>query len=129
MLSSLRVSSLATIVGLALAATAAVPSLKADEFNKKTTMTFSAPVEISGRTLPAGTYVFKTLQSDQDIIVITDHNDQRFVALVKAIPVQSTVIPGKTEVQLSEGTRSGTEVMRAWFYPGYTTGWEFPAAK
>jgi hypothetical protein len=32
---------------------------RADDWNKKTTLTFSQPVELPGIVLPAGTYVFK----------------------------------------------------------------------
>src|ERR1035441_1302094 len=54
------------------------PAAKADPWNKKTTVTFSGPVEIPGvhlagwGVLPAGTYVFKILdsQSDRHIVQI-----------------------------------------------------------
>ena len=32
---------------------------RADEWNKKTVLTFSQPLELPGIVLPAGTYVFK----------------------------------------------------------------------
>ena len=35
------------------------PGARADEWNKKTILTFSGPVQIPGATLPAGAYVFK----------------------------------------------------------------------
>ena len=47
----------------------AAPDAKADEWNRKTVITFSVPVEIPGvhlagwGVLPAGTYVFKILDS------------------------------------------------------------------
>ena len=47
----------------------------AQPWNKKTTVTFSAPVEIPGvgaQVLPAGTYVFKLLDSlsDRNIVQV-----------------------------------------------------------
>src|SRR4051812_35868546 len=45
-----------TALGIGLAGRAA-----ADERDKKTVVTFSAPVELPGKALPAGTYVFKLL--------------------------------------------------------------------
>src|ERR1035438_3523025 len=55
-----------TIFGLALLGVVLSPGAKADEWNRKTTMTFSGPVEIPGvhlkgwAVLPAGTYVFRS---------------------------------------------------------------------
>ena len=129
MFNHVRLSSLAVISGLALAAAIAVPQLRADETNKKTTMTFSAPVEISGETLPAGTYVFKTLDTDRDVILVMDRDNSHVVTIIRAIPAESSTISEKTRVELSEGVGNSPEVMHAWFYPGQTTGWEFPDVK
>jgi Protein of unknown function (DUF2911) len=129
MFNHVRLSSLAVISGLALAASIAVPQLRADDTNKKTTMTFSAPVEISGESLPAGTYVFKTLYNDRDIVLVMDRDDSHLVTIVHAIPVENSSNSDKARVELSEGIGNSPEVVHAWFYPGQTTGWEFPAAK
>src|SRR5512133_2052758 len=46
-----------------------VPNATADDWNRKTTVTFSAPVEVPGvgaQVLPAGIYVFKILDSMSD---------------------------------------------------------------
>ena len=57
------------VFGVALLAAAFSPSAKADEYNQKTIVTFSEPVEIPPvyitgmRVLPAGTYVFKLVNS------------------------------------------------------------------
>jgi len=126
MFNHVRLSSFAVISGLALAAAIVVPQLRADDINKKTTMTFSAPFEISGETLPAGTYVFKTLDTDRDIVLVRAGDDSHLVKIVRAIPVESATISDKTRVELSEGMGGSPEVVRAWFYPGQTTGWEFP---
>ena len=53
----------------------AAPKAKADEWNQKTIVTFSAPVEVPGvgqHILPAGTYVFKLMNSlsDRNIVQI-----------------------------------------------------------
>src|SRR4051794_27254277 len=46
------------VCAFALAAFTA-PRAHADEWNKKTFLTFSGPVQVPGTTLPAGTYMFK----------------------------------------------------------------------
>jgi hypothetical protein len=40
-----------------------VPTMKGDEWNKKTDITISQPIEIQGTVLPAGSYVIKLLDS------------------------------------------------------------------
>ena len=63
-----------TICGVALIGAVLAPSAKADDWNRKSEITFSAPVEIPGvhlagwGVLPAGTYVFKILDSLSDQI-------------------------------------------------------------
>ena len=80
MFDKIRVSSFAVTLGVALLAAAAVPQLRASEFDKKTIMTFSAPVEISGHTLPAGTYVFKTLDNNRDVVMVMNSEESRICA-------------------------------------------------
>ena len=50
---------LKTLCCAAAITVALAPSARADEWNKKTILTFSGPVQIPGATLPAGSYVFK----------------------------------------------------------------------
>jgi hypothetical protein len=58
--------------GVLLMGTLLTTAANADEWNEKTVVTFSGPVEIPGvhlagmGVLPAGTYVFKLLDSDSD---------------------------------------------------------------
>ena len=67
-----------TVCCMALMGAVLAPGAKADDWNRKTVITFSGPVEIPGvhlagwGVLPAGTYVFKILdsQSDRHIVQI-----------------------------------------------------------
>ena len=62
--------------------------------NQKTVITFSGPVEIPGvhltgwAVLPAGTYVFKILdsQSDRHIVQIFNKDETKVYATILAIP-------------------------------------------
>src|SRR3954471_24411441 len=63
----------------------------AQSYNRKTTVTFSAPVEIPGvdaQVLPAGTYVFKLLdsQSDRHIVQIFNKDETHVYSTILAIP-------------------------------------------
>ena len=46
------------------------PGAHADEWNKRTYLTFSGPVQVPGATLPAGTYTFEIANPDTSRHVI-----------------------------------------------------------
>src|SRR5580658_7218978 len=83
-----------TVLCAAVIATAFSPSVKADEWNQKTVITFSEPVETPGvhikgwAVLPPGTYVFKILdsKSDRHIVQIFNRDETVVYATVLAIP-------------------------------------------
>ena len=95
-----------TLIGAALLALSVIPQLRADEFNKKTVMTFSAPVDVSGESLPAGTYVFKTLPNDRSIVVVMNSDETHLVGLFSTIETSTPVAPDETRVVLTEGRRT-----------------------
>jgi len=115
------------------------PSALADDWNKKTTITFSGPVEIPGvhltgwAVLPAGTYVFKLLdsKSDRHIVQIFNEDESVIYATILAIPNYRLKATDKTVMKFNEGIRGRPEAIRAWFYPGMNWGEEFvyPKAK
>jgi hypothetical protein len=109
------------------------PSAKADAWDRKTTMTFSAPVEIPGvhlkgwGVLPAGTYVFKILDSasDRHIVQIFNADETQCYATILAIPNYRMRATDKTVVTFRERPAGEPEALRAWFYPGRNWGEEF----
>ena len=76
---------------LAVLCALVVPTALADDWNRKTVITFSGPVEVPGvgaQTLPAGTYVFKILdsQSDRHIVQIFNQDETHVSTTILAIP-------------------------------------------
>ena len=61
------------VLALALFGAIFASGAPADDWNKKTVMTFSQPVEIPGQILPAGTYTVKLvdLASERHIVQIS----------------------------------------------------------
>jgi len=122
-----------TVFGLALMGAVFSPGARADEWNRKTTMTFSGPVEIPGvhlkgwAVLPAGTYVFKILdsQSDRHIVQIFSQDEKTCYATILAIPNYRLKATDKTVVTFRERPAGEPEALRAWFYPGRNWGEEF----
>jgi hypothetical protein len=122
-----------TVFCLALMSTVFSPSAKADDWNRKTVMTFSGPVEIPGvhlkgwSVLPAGTYVFKILnsQSERHIVQIFSEDEKTVYATILAIPNYRLQATDKTVVTFRERPAGQPEALRAWFYPGRNWGEEF----
>ncbi len=118
---------------LALMGVAFSPAARADDWNRKTVMTFSGPVEIPGvhlkgwGVLPAGTYVFKMLdsQSDRHIVQIFNEDETQVYATILAIPNYRLQATDKTVVTFRERAVGQPEAIRAWFYPGRNWGEEF----
>jgi hypothetical protein len=104
-----------------------VPRAMADEWNKKTVVKFSGPVEIPGQVLPAGTYVFKLVdsQSDRHIVQVFNKNENHLYATVLAVPDYQLQPSGKAIITFEERAAGAPEAVKAWFYPGDNFGDEF----
>jgi LPXTG-motif cell wall-anchored protein len=117
----------------ALIGTALSPSVKADDWNRKTVVTFNEPVETPGvhikgwAVLPAGTYVFKILdsKSDRHIVQILSQDELTVYATILAIPNYRLKATDKTVMTFRERPAGEPEALRAWFYPGRLWGEEF----
>lgn len=115
---------------LSLVAIAFVPRVNADSWNQKTKVTFSAPVEVPGvgaQTLPAGTYVFKLVDSSSDrhIVRIFNEAETHVYTTILAIPNYRLRSTDKTLMTFRERAAGHPEAIRAWFYPGRQWGHEF----
>src|ERR1700680_2634386 len=126
-----------TVFCAALIGAAISPSVKADDWDRKTVITFSAPVEIPGvhlagwAVLPTGTYVFKILDSasDRHIVQIFSKDELTIYATILAIPNYRLQATDKTVMTFRERPAGQPEALRAWFYPGRNWGEEFVYGK
>ena len=98
----------------------------ADESNQQTTVTFSAPVQIPGQVLPAGTYVFQQADPDNDQNLVRIYSADRKVvyATLPTVPTQRKDI-GDTTITLAQPENGQPDMLVKWFYPGRATGHEF----
>jgi len=106
----------------------------ADEWNKETKLEFSAPVQVPGKVLDAGKYVFKLADSDSDRYIVQIFSEdssgtQKLVTTVLAIPACRTKTPDEPIVKFEERPSGSPEAIHAWFYPGDNTGWQFVYSK
>jgi len=120
----------AMIFCFALFAIAFPLGANASEWNKKTVLTFDKPFEVPGvdaQILPAGTYVFKILdsQSDRNIVQIFNERQDHVFTTILAIPNYRLRATNKTVITFRERAAGEPEALRAWFYPGRNWGQEF----
>jgi len=117
--SSLRMGALAV---LALAALS--PLMKADEYDRKTIISLSQPLEVPGAVLQPGTYVMKLFTSSSNRHIVQFMNDKQ-LALTFAIAAERVRPAEKTLLTMYEGGQGSPQALRTWYYPGDTVGQEF----
>ena len=103
------------------------PSARADEWNKKTILTFSGAVQVPGATLPAGTYVFKLadIPGNRHVVQVFDKDEKKIYTTILAIPNDRLEATDKPVVLFSERASGSPQAVRVWYYPGNRTGDEF----
>jgi hypothetical protein len=116
-----------SLLCLALIGVLWAPMARASEWNEKTIETFHEPVEIPGRVLPKGTYVFRLLDSsgDRDIVQIFNAKQTKLYATILAIPDYRLRSSDKPVIRFEERKSTSPEAVKAWFYPGRLFGEEF----
>ena len=115
------------LLGLALLMAAYLPSARADEWDKTTKVTFKEPVQVPGKVLQPGTYVFKLLDStsDRHVVQIFNEDHTQLITTVLAVPNQRLEAAGKTILTYDERPADQPMALAAWFYPGDNFGQEF----
>src|SRR6266478_5119236 len=104
----MRIKFNALWLGASIALTTAILTpLMADEFDKETKLEFSGPVEVPGKVLAAGKYVFKIADSESDRNIVEifseDANEhQNLVATILAVPDYRDTTPDKPVIQFEE---------------------------
>jgi hypothetical protein len=126
---NIRLNALCLSASLALGFLMTKPA-KADEWNKKTEFQFNQPVQIPGKVLSPGKYMFELLdsQSDRNIVQVFSENSngsESLVATIQAIPAHVSKTPDKPIIQFEERPSGSPEAIHSWFYQGENTGWTF----
>jgi hypothetical protein len=100
---------------------------QASESDKKTIVAFNMPVEIPGKVLPAGTYVFKRLDSASyhNIVQVYDKDERTLYAMLLTIPNYRPTPTDEPVLRLEERSSGTPEALKTWFYPGDQYGFEF----
>jgi len=108
-------------------------SVRGDQWDKKTVVTFGQPVELPGMALAAGTYVFKlaNVEGNRHVVMVYNENEDHFYGFIMAIPNYRLKPTGDPVLTFSERPAGTPMAIRAWFWPGDNFGQEFvyPKAK
>src|SRR6185503_10568273 len=118
---------LKTLACAAAITVALAPGARADEWNKKTILTFSGPVQIPGATLPAGSYVFKLadIPGNRHVVQVFDKAEQKIYTTMLAVPNERLEPSDKPVVLFSERAGGSPQAVKVWIYPGDRVGNEF----
>ncbi len=112
---------------LVLGMFAFVPLAKANEWDKRTVVTFSNPVEIPGKVLPAGTYVMRLadLPNNRHVVQFFNQDETSLLATVIAVSDYRDQPTGDSRFHFEERRGNAPEALKSWFYPGDLYGLEF----
>jgi len=116
-----------TALSAAVLAVALAPAAHGDDFNKLTLLTFSAPVDLPGITLPAGTYRFALAdpESGRRTVRVSDKDGTKQLGMFLSMPNQRVKATDKPVVMFKEAAAGAPPAVQVWFYPAEHTGYEF----
>jgi hypothetical protein len=119
--------SIVAIFCLALGGTLLAPAAHATLWNQKMELSFSQPVELPGRVLPAGTYWFVLMDSpaNRDVVHVYNGTQTRLLATLITHETLRQNTTAKTEVVFAERHHSQPEALWKLYYPGIYQGHEF----
>jgi hypothetical protein len=97
------------------------------QWNKKTHLTFSGPVQVPGKTLPAGTYTFRAMDlvADRHVLQILDADEKSIIATVMTQPQRRAEVAENNVVMFSERPAGQAPAIKSWYYPAQEIGNEF----
>jgi hypothetical protein len=95
----------------------------ADDWNRATTAIFNQPVQIPGKVLPPGIYVFKLadFSGDRHVVQIWNADETLLVATLLGWPDYVREAPNENRFVLEERGRGEPAALKAWFFRGDTS--------
>jgi hypothetical protein len=100
--------------------------VNADDWNKATLITTNQPIEVPGRILPAGKYMFKLMDTiDRHVVQIMSDDQSKLYQTVLAIPDYRAEATDNAAITFYETPAGQVSPVRSWFYAGERSGVEF----
>jgi len=99
----------------------------ADDYDKKTIITITEPLEVPGIVLQPGKYVFKLLNSSSNrhIVEVMNERMDHLYALTFTAAARKVQQKGRTVLTFYEGKGDQPHAIRQWYWPGELDGQEF----
>jgi hypothetical protein len=120
----MKLRKMLSIIALMLAIAIMLPVVHADDWNQATRFTFSQPVQIPGRVLPAGTYRFQLADNDSRHLVQIFREDRTLVTTLYSIPRLRDGRSADAAITLANRGTAQPQAIVAWFFAGETQGHE-----
>ncbi len=123
----MRILKLLAIGWVVILALAICSSVYGNEWNKKTILKLTEPMQIEGVLLQPGTYVFRLMDSmaDRHIVRIMNEDETRVVATIIGMPHYELEPPNKTQLDFWETPAVTPPGVKDWHYPGEMLGLQF----
>lgn len=123
----MRILKLLAIGWVVLLAIGISTNVYGNEWNKKTIMKLTEPMQIEGVLLQPGTYVFKLMNSmsDRSVVRIMNEDETEVVATVIGSPHYQFEPPNKTQLDFWESPAVTPPAVKDWHYPGEMLGLQF----
>ena len=123
-------------LGMALTTLSTIGALfqipaRADEQEETTVLTFSAPVEIPGRVLPAGSYIFERVDDNdfRNVVQIFNADHTVLYAMLQTRPADRMNPTTNPSITLAEQGSGYPDVLVRWFSGDSLTGHQFVYSK
>jgi len=105
-------------------------TLFAQRSDKATVITFNSPVEIPGsnpQVLPAGTYMFKLVDSKSTphVVQVSNKEESKVYSTIMAMPAHRDASTRDTVITFEERGAGQPQAVQTWFYPNDINGEEF----
>ena len=112
-----------SVLAAILVGTLATPA-QANECDKLTYLTFSAPVSLPGVSLPAGTYRFTRpdCSTGDHLLRVSSQDGTEIYATLLTIPENRPSPSLQATVVFAETHAGAPEAIKAWFFPGEASG-------
>jgi hypothetical protein len=113
--------------GLIVAGVLVAAVAHAQPSDKRTYFTFSRPITLPGVTLPAGKYLFRLADdtTTRKVIQVLNAEGTKPFAMLLTISNERRDPPKDAEVAFLETAPRTPSAVKAWWYPGERTGYEF----
>ena len=104
-----------------------IASVYGNEWNKKTIMKLTEPMQIEGVLLQPGTYVFRLMDStaDRHLVRIMNEDETQVVATIIGMPHYELEPPSKSQTDFWETPAVTPPGVKTWHYPGEMLGLQF----